>query len=218
LTGAGSPGSLYRTEAEALADAVDPLAAARLRRATGEPGRLLGEEAAMRAIHQPTSRTRPRPAKWRHTAARLVALATLLAVIVGPVMGASASSDHGHKGRTIHLHSTQVSSTVNSAGHGGPADVLANLFSFTTSEGVTGHAVISCTLFSAVEELCHATFVFPNGQIDAQAAVALPPTRFTAAVIGGTGVYNGASGQIFNVVTAPGVVDRTIELLPLRKG
>ncbi len=37
--------------------------------------------------------------------------------------------------------------------------------------------------------------------------------RFTAAITGGTGKYEGATGQIHNVVSGPGVIDRTFHLI-----
>jgi hypothetical protein len=165
----------------------------------------------MRSVDQPThhvTRASPRAAGKLLTAAAVVAAITVVTVAV-----ASANTGDHENGRVIHLRSTLVSATVNSADQNGPGNVVANLFSFTTSTGTTGHADISCTLFPNAEQLCYASFVFPDGQIDAEAAISLPPTIFDAAVIGGTGAYIGASGQVHNVVVAPGVIDRTITLL-----
>jgi hypothetical protein len=63
--------------------------------------------------------------------------------------------------------------------------------------------------------LSHVAFVFPDGQIDAQAGITLPPTEFTAAVIGGTLAYEGVGGQVVNVVISrtPLTIDRTIHLI-----
>ena len=38
-------------------------------------------------------------------------------------------------------------------------------------------------------------------------------TTLTAAITGGTGAFEGVSGQIDNVRVAPGVIDRTFHLL-----
>ena len=143
----------------------------------------------------------------------LAATALVATIVTGTIAVASASTRNHDDGQTIRLRSTLVSATTNSAGQNGPGDVVALVFSFTTSRGTTGHADISCMIFPNDEQLCHAAFVFPNGQIDAQAAIPLSATTFDAAVIGGTGSYNGASGQIHNAVSAPGVIDRTIRLL-----
>jgi hypothetical protein len=109
------------------------------------------------------------------------------------------------------MHTIIVSRAVNWGGDGGPGDVVASVFSVSTSSGQSGHADISCLIFSNEEQLCHAAFVLPDGQIDAQAAIPLTATTFVAAVIGGTGAYEGASGEIVNVVTPTGI-DRTFYL------
>ena len=144
----------------------------------------------------------------------MAAASAALALTMGGVVAVASatSSDHG-AGRVIQLRTTLTSSTVNSAGNGGPGDVTALLFSFQTSTGTVGHADISCQIFPNAEQLCHAAFVFPSGQIEAMAAIPLSAKTFSAAVIGGTGAYEGASGQVDNVVVAPGVIDRTIMLL-----
>lgn len=130
----------------------------------------------------------------------------------GLAAGASASSGTESVGHTIHLRTTLVSATTNAAGLGGPGDVVANLNSFTTSTGVTGHADITCQIFPNSEQECMASFVFPDGQIDTQAAITLPLSHFTAAITGGTGIYDGASGLIVNTVVSPGIIDRTLYL------
>jgi hypothetical protein len=54
----------------------------------------------------------------------------------------------------------------------------------------------------------------PGWEIDAQAAITLPLSHFTAAIARGTGVYKGVSGQILNtVVSPPEVIDRTLRLI-----
>jgi hypothetical protein len=138
---------------------------------------------------------------------------TAAAIILAVAASASAKPGAGNGVRTIRLHTVVISATVNSAGNGGPGDVVAILFSVSTSTGESGHADISCTNFPNGEQLCHAAFVLPDGQIDAQAAIRLTATTFMAAVIGGTGAYEGATGEIVNVRGALGVVDRTIHLM-----
>jgi hypothetical protein len=134
---------------------------------------------------------------------------------IGLTIAASASASTGQNpARVIHLHTVLVSATVNSAGNGGVGDVIANLFSVTTAYGQSGHADITCMNFPGAEQLCHAAFVLPDGQLDAQAAIPMTTTSFTAAIIGGTGAYNGATGHIDNTRSPGGTVDRTIYLLP----
>jgi hypothetical protein len=105
--------------------------------------------------------------------------------------------------------------SVNDAGHGGVADVSAVLFAMQRPDGsAAGQGWISCVTIAAGNDLCHGAFVLANGQIDAQAQIPMAGTTFTAAITGGTGAFEGVSGQIVNVRVAPGVIDRTFYLLP----
>ena len=151
---------------------------------------------------------RHRSVRWLIAAAVLV----LAAAGVGFATSAASAGTPEHRSSIIHLQTKLVSATTNPAGFGGPGDVVANLNAFTTSSGVVGHADITCQIFPNSEQECVASFVFPNGQIDTNAAITLPLTTFTAAVTGGTGVYEGVSGRIDNGVVSPGVIDRTFHL------
>lgn len=107
-----------------------------------------------------------------------------------------------------------VSVAVNHAGHGGPGNVTAVVFDVRTLSGAeAGKAYVSCTAATASVEVCHVTFALKGGQIDAQGAFAEPVARFTQAVTGGTGIYEGVTGQIRNVEPGPGVIDRTFYLI-----
>jgi hypothetical protein len=119
------------------------------------------------------------------------------------------------KGRTLRFRTTVVSSSINDAGHGGVADVTAVLFAMQRPDGsAAGQGWISCVNILATDQLCHAAFVLSGGQIEAQAEIPMAATTFSAAITGGTGGFEGVSGQIDNVRVAPGVVDRTFHLLP----
>ena len=173
----------------------------------------------MRCIRKTSAATRSLEAQHGRVSASSVAAVIALALVIATsgiaVTASAASHVRGHHvGRTIYLHSTFVSATVNSAGNGGAGDVVANLWDFTTRDGQTGHADISCTSFPNGETLCHAAFVFPKGQIEFQVGGTPRGTTFVAAVIGGTGIYDGAKGEAVNVITAPGVIDRVIHLVP----
>ena len=165
-----------------------------------------GPRAAGRAELHPTSW------RWR----LLVGVVAALLVVTGAVSVASASSSGGGRdgGRTLQFRTTLVSSSINDAGHGGVADVTALLFSMQRPDGTTaGQGWISCVNILATDQLCHAAFVLANGQIQAQAEIPMAATTFTAAITGGTGAFEGVSGQIVNVRVAPGVIDRTFHLL-----
>ena len=92
--------------------------------------------------------------------------------------------------------------------------MTALLFSMQRPDGSTaGQGWVSCVNILATEQLCHAEFVLRGGQIQAQAEIPMAAPTFTAAITGGTGAFEGVSGQIDNVRVAPGVVDRTFHLM-----
>ena len=145
----------------------------------------------------------------------LVIIAVTIASVVAATAAFAASAPEGGDGaHTLRLHTILVSSVVNDAGHGGPGDVTALLFDIQTPPGhEAGKAHISCTTITPDVQLCHAAFVLAPGQIEAQASIPMTATTFDAAIIGGTGAYEGVSGQIHNVVQGPGVIDRTFHLI-----
>jgi hypothetical protein len=144
----------------------------------------------------------------------MITVALTLSISAAGAAVASPSSDHEGSGRTFRLHTVLVSTAVNDAGHGGPGNVVALLFDLQTPGGKkAGQGFISCTNVTADVQLCHAAFVLADGQIEAQAAIPVAATTFPVAVMGGTGAYNGVTGQIDNVRSAPGVVDRTFHLI-----
>lgn len=150
-----------------------------------------------------------------YTAAAITAIGLVAATLTGVASASSsrATNDHG-EGQVLHLRTVLTSKTINDAGNGGPADVAAMDFAVQTPGGTpAGTAEVSCTTITADVQLCHAGFVLASGQIEAQASIPMTATAFTAAVIGGTGKYQGVGGQIRNVVTAPGVIDRTFHLI-----
>jgi hypothetical protein len=108
--------------------------------------------------------------------------------------------------QVLRLHADFVTAANNSAGHGGPGDVLAALFDIRTPSGAkAGTESVSLVAIPGHQSLGHSAFVLNGGQIDAMGAVADTATRFTAAIIGGTGLYEGVTGQIRNVESASGI-------------
>jgi hypothetical protein len=152
----------------------------------------------------------------RRAAAIVAAVLTGLALLggAGAAFASSSGSAAHDGGQVLRFRTIGVSMTVNDAGHGGPGNVVAILFDVRTQSGAeAGKGYISCTVVTADEQLCHAGFVLAGGQIEAQAAIPMTATRFTAAINGGTGIYEGVTGQVTNVVAAPGVIDRTFHLI-----
>jgi hypothetical protein len=54
--------------------------------------------------------------------------------------------------------------------------------------------------------------VLAGSQIEAQVSNGMAEEVY-AAITGGTGKYEGVTGQIHNVVSGPGVIDRTFHLI-----
>lgn len=155
--------------------------------------------------------------KQRRSGRIIAVVAAAICVALGVTIAAASSASAGGSAKVhkIHIVTTLTSAATNSAGLGGPGDVVAQVFSFKVSPGITGHVDASVTFVSTSEALAHAAFVFPQGQIDAQAAIRQPPTKFTAAVTGGTRAFEGVSGQVVNKVisTNPVTIDRTLYLI-----
>ena len=151
------------------------------------------------------------------TAAVTAAVVTGLALLTGAGAAVASSSAPGSTQdgvQVLRFHSVGVSQVVNDAGHGGPANVIALVFDVRTPGGAeAGKAYASCTVVTGPLALCHVAFVLKGGQIDAQGPIRFGPApRFTAAVIGRTGIYEGVTGQNTNVTTS-GVLDQTFFLI-----
>jgi hypothetical protein len=116
-------------------------------------------------------------------------------------VASTGSSGSEPEQRTLQLVTgAPISLDFNDAGHGGPANVLAAHFAVKTLRGAAaGDLWISCTYF-ATERLCTAVWDLTGGQITVQTVFPLTSTKTdTLAITGGTGVYDGATGQLVNV-------------------
>jgi hypothetical protein len=111
---------------------------------------------------------------------------------------ASSSTPQAHDiGQVLRLHADFVSAANNSAGHGGPGDVLAARFSIRTPGGAkAGTESVSLLSIPGHQTLAYSAFALNGGQIDAMVTVVDTATTFTAAIIGGTGIYEGVTGQV----------------------
>src|SRR5438552_2290746 len=96
----------------------------------------------------------------------------------------------------------------------GPADGLRRererIKSSHDSTRPAGHAVLSCTFVSKTERTCNGTYVLPAGML-LTAGVLNTRLLYTAAIVGGTGLYNNARGTL--TVTAKGLKPRREFLL-----
>jgi hypothetical protein len=146
-------------------------------------------------------------------AAVLTGLATLGAA--GAAFASPSAPATHDSVQVLHLRAFFVSAANNSAGHGGPGDVLAVLFAIRTPSGAkAGTESVSLQAIPGHQQLAHSAFALKGGQIDAMVTVAETATRFTAAIIGGTGIYEGVTGQIRNVAPATGPIDLTFYIIP----
>lgn len=127
---------------------------------------------------------------------------------------ASSSTPQAHDNvQVLRLHADFVDAANNNAGHGGPGDVLAALFDIRTPNGAkAGTESVSVLSIPGHQQLAYSALALNGGQIDAMVTVAETATTFTAAIIGGTGIYEGVSGQILNVESASGI-DLTFHII-----
>jgi len=144
-------------------------------------------------------------------AAVLTGLATLGAA--GAAFASSSAPQANDNVRILRLHADFVTAANNSAGHGGPGDVLAALFNIRTPGGAkAGTESVSLLSIPGHQTLGHSAFALNGGQIDAMGNVPDTATRFTVAIIGGTGIYEGVTGQIRNVESSSGI-DLTFNII-----
>jgi hypothetical protein len=106
------------------------------------------------------------------------------------------------------LHHVEVSA-------GGMGDLeIANLrlFGTSTQSRAIGTGVLTCTFVSKTQRTCNGSYLLPRGMIQT-AGVLNTRLLYTAAITGGTGLYDNARGTL--TVTAKGLKPRR-ELLLFR--
>jgi len=139
-----------------------------------------------------------------------------LGVVVATfVVGWAADVTHEATGpgAVTRLTDRQLDMHRYSAGNSGAGDVeIANLTLYGSSSATRpiGHAVLSCTFVSRSERSCDGTYVLPRGMI-ITGGVLKTRLLYTAAITGGTGLYNNARGTL--TVTAKGLKPRREFLL-----
>jgi len=145
---------------------------------------------------------------------RWAAVAFLIAVAVA-VAAAVGSASAG--GRVLHLRIQGGSSTfVNVAGKKTPAvgdEIILHQPVWRDGHRV-GTSIVTIVLTGGPTDQIHADLALPGGQIDVAGLQLTNGNRFTLAITGGTGAYEGASGQV-RVHTLQGKgnpTDLTVEL------
>ncbi|HEX5248244.1 MAG TPA: hypothetical protein VFW14_01135 [Gaiellales bacterium] len=143
------------------------------------------------------------------------AAVAFLAVVAVAVAAAVGSASAG--GRVLHFHLQGGSSTfVNVAGKNTPAvgdEVILKQPVWRDGHRV-GTSIVTIVLTGGQTDQLHASLALRGGEIDAGGVQLTNGNRFTLPIIGGTGAYVGANGQVL-VHTLQGngnPTDLTIEL------
>lgn len=131
-------------------------------------------------------------------------------------VGVSAERSHEATGpAVVRLTDVQQSLHHVTVGRGGMGDLeIANLRLFGTSaqSRAIGTGVLTCTFVSKTQRSCNGSYLLPRGMI-LTAGVLNSRLLYTAAITGGTGLYDNARGTL--TVTEKGLKPRR-ELLLFR--
>ena len=136
--------------------------------------------------------------------------------IAATAVGVSAERSHEATGpAVVRLTDVQQSIhyvTVSPGGMGNLEIANLQLFGTSTQSRAIGTGVLTCTYVSKTQRTCNGTYVLPRGMILA-AGLLNSRLLYTAAITGGTGLYDNARGTL--TVTAKGLKPRR-ELLLFR--
>jgi hypothetical protein len=147
----------------------------------------------------------------------------LLAGVTGGVSIASAaphsaSAAAAPSARVLHLLSRQTSLNLVDLGKKGrsPGDQIMESTAEVLNGKVIGHGFLNCVGITVTAHgfhvLCHGGIIFADGQVEFQGVTNFQ-TPFTVGVIGGTGAYQHAGGQLTVEGTLP---DGTTDVETLR--
>jgi hypothetical protein len=136
----------------------------------------------------------------------LVLLVLACAVAAGGASLADASPS-ATAPRTITFLAVDVRTGEASVDVGAKGDSVGDSFYFQETlhrragAKAVGHTEVACTLLSREASRCSGTLYLPNGKIEASGAIHFRRT-FRIAIVGGTGAYAGAGGEM--VITSLG--------------
>lgn len=135
-------------------------------------------------------------------------------VLAALAVALAADATHEATGpATVRLTDRQLTLKRIAAGDSGLGDVeiaRLTLYAPDNASRPIGHAVLTCTFVSRSERSCDGTYVLPAGMI-LTAGVLTTRLLYSAAIVGGTGLYNNARGTL--TVTAKGLKPRREFLL-----
>src|SRR5579871_2121551 len=132
----------------------------------------------------------------RSPAMRRLLPGALLASVVACALGAGAST--GATGpAVIRLTDVQVSSAVQGAANrvGTTEFYRQSLYGSTSKTKAIGHAQIVCVVAPGAERECNSGYILPRGTI-LTGAIVQSRLFYTAAITGGTGLYDNARGTL----------------------
>ena len=156
------------------------------------------------------------------TIVTLIGAAAAATVLSGAAL-AAASTTHtapAAGGQTITLKATTVSLTCipvpgQKPGPEVPGDQCVFSENLTRNGAPYGHNAIHCVVATTNDLVCTAAWMLPDGQITvAGDAGSTTGTRKLLPVLGGTGAYQDASGQVTIINTSSSTSTVTFHLLP----
>jgi len=160
---------------------------------------------------------------------RFAIIGAILGLLAGATGGVSIASAAPHStaaqhgaaspsARVLHLISRQTSLNIIDLGKKGPGpgdQIMESTADFLNGK-LVDHGYLNCVGIKIsghrFHNLCHGAMVFPDGQIELQGDVDFHEP-FTVGVVGGTGAYQNAGGQITVERTLP---DGTTDVETLR--
>lgn len=136
---------------------------------------------------------------------RLAAAGGLVAVVLSAAV-VIAASDGATGPAVIRLTDLQTKATTVRGGSIGKVEIVqVRLFGSGSRKSPIGHGIVTCMVVTKRERSCQGTYLLPRGMILTN-GILQKRLFYTAAVTGGTGLYDNARGTL--TVTASGLKPR----------
>jgi hypothetical protein len=157
-----------------------------------------------------------RSARWHYLVAAIVACAALATAGAATAAAAGGSSASGTSVHTLHLEGHETQNKLISQGGFGDEEIfsgnLDNAAGNFSQVGVFGGTLISVSSAPPFQ-LATVDLQLQGGQIAAQGFFDSSQSPVVHAVIGGTGIYRGARGELSFYEPSGGVLEITVMLL-----
>ena len=156
----------------------------------------------------------------RKTILLLGGAAAAAALISGAGLAAASTATAPAHGQTITLKATQVSLTCipvpgQKPGKEVPGDQCVFSEKLTRNGTPYGHDAVHCTVVTVNDLVCTAAWMLPRGQLAvAGDGGSTTGTRKMLPVVGGTGAYDGARGDVVITNTSGSTSTVVFHLLP----